>query len=366
MIEPALAAKGGAEVRVDVALPADGASLQALQRRCTHSATFDVEKYNHPDFFGRSRVYESARVFTARLGDEIVGSQAGGIRQVIVAGVPRTVGYMFQLFVAPEAQGRGIAGKLRKACLAYFAEQGCHLTYTIVADGNTRSSRFAAKAGDRPTRALTMASLPVYRAMATRSTAGVTIRPFVATDADEVAALAQRTWAGHEMYEPRSGAELLRDLERVPGCGADSLLVLEEQGRIRACAGAWNSSEIERVTIRSLSMRLRATAWALDTVRLMRNAPRVPRPGETLRHWVLKPLGWERVDQLGALFRAVNDRALTDGIGQLFLLSEAKHPMLQALDGFFQVEMGLGWFMLPIAAGAQLGDGPLYVNPTDQ
>src|SRR6185369_1503544 len=98
----------------------------------------------------------------------------------------------------------------------------------------------------------------------------------------------------------------------------------------------------ERVVMRSLSVGLHATALALDVMRLVREAPSVPRPGETLRHWVLVALGWERIGDLGDLFRALNDLALARGIGQMFLLSEAGHPVRGALDGFFKVDAGIG------------------------
>jgi hypothetical protein len=168
------------------------------------------------------------------------------------------------------------------------------------------------------------------------------------------------------MFEPLTAEKLVADLERVPGTGLDSLVVLEQDGVIRACAGFWNASEIERVTLRSLSPRLQATAVALDLARLVRKTPRVPRPGETLRQWMLVPLGWERIGELAEIFAALNDRALAQEIGQLFLLAEAKHPVFAALDGFFKIEVGLRLLVTPIATGAALGPGPLHVAATDQ
>jgi predicted N-acetyltransferase YhbS len=351
-------------LRIEPASPSDGPALQALQRRCTHRASFDVEKFNFPDFFGRARVYETSRVFTARLGDALVGSIAAGVRELSLNGKRQRVGYIFQMFVAPEAQGRGLARLLYQRDIAFFKEQGCSAAYMIVAEGNQACERVIEKEGAYRARPLTMASLPVYRQMRLRE--GVSIRPFTPEDAEAVAALSNRTWEGHQMYEPQSKERLLRELARVPGFGPDSLLVLEENGTVRACAGFWDASQIERVIMRSLSLRLRATAFALDLARVVREAPRVPRPGETLTQWLLAPIGWERIEQLNALFAALNNRAKKEQIGQLFLLCEAKHPILDALAGFFRVDVGLHLFVHPLAPNTRLESGPLYVAPTDQ
>ena len=50
----------------------------------------------------------------------------------------------------------------------------------------------------------------------------------------------------------------------------------------------------------------------------------------------------------------------------MFLLCEAKHPVLEALDGFFRVDVGLGLFVHPLSENSRLESGPLYVAPTDQ
>ncbi|RXM20632.1 GNAT family N-acetyltransferase, partial [Citrobacter sp. AAK_AS5] len=75
---------------------------------------------NTPDFFGRARAYECARVFLAERGGEIAGSAAVTVRDVLVGGRLERGGYEFQFFTTPEFRRQGVAQALRAAIEAWL------------------------------------------------------------------------------------------------------------------------------------------------------------------------------------------------------------------------------------------------------
>jgi N-acetylglutamate synthase-like GNAT family acetyltransferase len=192
-----------------------------------------------------------------------------------------------------------------------------------------------------------------------------TIRPFRLDDASAVAELLNRTWGRHELYAAISADELIRGIERTPGHSLAGLRVLEARGRIVACAGVWDWSAVERITVLGLKPGLRLLGSGLDLVRRVLPAPRVPHVGEVLQQWLLAPLGLEDPAELGALVRAINGRALAEGVGQMFMMSERGAPVLDALQGFFTVTMGMRLVFKSLLPGVKIGDRPLYVPATD-
>lgn len=357
-------AASAADLAFREATPADGPGLQALQASIEHGGDVRTVKINAPDFFARYRAFDRYKVFVACAGDRIVASDACAIRPATIAGEPRLLGHVSHTFVSPELQAGGIGSRFKRELLEpYLRSQGVALMYGHVADGNERALRSVQRAGWRPVRRVTFTGAPVYRLMPARTCS--TIRPFRPGDAAPVADLLNRNWQRHELYAPISAEELTRSLERTPGYREDAIQVLEARGRIVACAGFWDWSAVERITVRGLTPRLRLLASGLELAGRFRPAPRVPQVGEVLRQWLLAPLGFEDPVELGDLARAINDRALSEGVGQMFVMSERGAPVLRALEGFFKVSMGFQLVVKPLLPGIALGDRPLYVPATD-
>jgi hypothetical protein len=102
----------------------------------------------------------------------------------------------------------------------------------------------------------------------------------------------------------------------------DDVWVLDRSGDIVACVVVWDWSQITRVTVTALPLRLRALGAVLDALRRVRPVPRLTRLGETWKQWGVVLISLEKPDELRALLRHVNNQAMRRGADQIVILRE--------------------------------------------
>jgi len=203
----------------------------------------------------------------------------------------------------------------------------------------------------------------VYRKMDIPSVAK--IRPVVPAELPVVAELTNQTWEGHNLYEPVSDDSLARFVERVPRYGLDNLLVIEDGGKIVACLGYWDWSQVTRVTVRALNAKLWAMGVLLDIARCVRPMPRMAKSGDVLTQWCLTPVAFRDPQHLAVLLGYVNNQASIRGIGQIFSVCEPNHIFFKSMRGFFRADVGLHLYVKALRRDAVLGTGPVFVDAID-
>jgi len=347
------------------ATPDDNDELQQLQARCPVGTTLILSTVNTPDFFGRAKAYESYKVFAACEDDRIIGSAACALRNALVNGEIRRVGYEFQAFVSPDYRRRGVATQLHQQREAYLTQQGAVLTYALIIEGNHPAMRYIEIQGFKRHRTLVTRTLLVYREMGVPARGK--IRPITFEDLDTVADLLNKTWQGFELYEPTSAESLARFVDRVPAYSFDNLLVLEDQGEIVACLGYWDWSRITRITVQATKFGLgvQVMKLVLDVVRHFRPMPRVPKPGDILKQWVLTPIAFTDPGHLAVLLRYVNNCALLNNTEQLLCICEEGQEMLSSTKGFFYTDIGVHLYVKPLQQNLSLSDQPVFINGID-
>jgi hypothetical protein len=122
-------------------------------------------------------------------------------------------------------------------------------------EGNLPSIRLFEREGFKRYRTLLMSVLAVQREMKVPSHGE--IRAVEPGELANVADLLNRTWQGRELYEPNTAETLAQFIHRTPAFSHDNLQVLEDKGEIVACLGGWNWGQVMRVTVKSLSRKLR-------------------------------------------------------------------------------------------------------------
>ncbi len=350
------------QVEIREATAADNSALHALQARCPQGTSLVLSTVNTPDFFARAKAYSAHKVYVASMAGELVGSAACAIRDAMLAGEVRRVGYEFQYFTAPEHRGRGVARRLRQAIEAWLVEQGAALSSALIIEGNTSSMRLFEREGFRRHRTLEVSVLLPYKPVAV-PTRG-TVRPIGPGDYPAAARLLNDTWAAYDLYAPISPEGLAAFVARTPAYDPADLWVLEEEGEVVACLGTWDWGRITRVMVERLSRRLRAIGTVLDVVRHLRPAPRLPKAGDTLRQWALTPIAFREPEQLAVLFRHANNEAVRRGADQLITVCERDHPLLRACRGLFRVGVGGHVYVRGLQPLALRGR-PVYLDGID-
>lgn len=345
------------------AIADDNLELQELQARCPQGTTLIVSTVNTPDFFARVKVYEDYKVYVECENNRIIGSAACAIREAVVNRSVTKIGHGFQAFVDPESRGRRIAGQLHQVRENYLRQRGAVLAYTLVMEGNVPSLRYIERQGFKRHRTLVMPGIMVYKEMDTTSSGR--IRSIVPEDFATVANLVNQTWQGYELYEPMTADSLARLVVRTPAYSYDNIFVLEENSQIRACLGFWDWSQVMQITVKALSLKMRAMGSLLDIVRVFRPIPRGPKAGDILKQMVLTPIGFREREHLIALLRHVNNWAFLKGIQQMFCLCERDHPLLSSLKGFLHIDTTMHLNVKPLRDDVSLTDQPVFINGLD-
>jgi GNAT superfamily N-acetyltransferase len=341
----------------------DNLGLQDLQARCSQAAKSIVSIANTPDFFARAKAYEQYKVYAACEDDQIIGSSACAIRNATVNGEVKPVAYGFQALTSPEYRRRGVESQLQRHRLEYAVQQGAVLLYGLVMDGNTPAMRYAERDGAKRHRALVMPGLLVYKEM--RAPALGDVRQAGPEDLEEVANLLNSTWKGYELYEPASAEGITRFIHRTPAYDLDNLMVLEKDGNILACLGYWDWSQVMRVTMESISFKMRAMGWMLRIAGVFRSVPRPVKPGDTLKQVMLTPIGFKERTHLSALLRHVNNHVLQRGTEQIFCVCERDHPMLKSMGGFIRIDTTMNLYFKSLADDGFLANRPVYIDGID-
>jgi len=123
------------------AAPEDNYELQQLQAECPQGTSLIVSTVNTPDFFARVKAYESYKVYVACEENRIIGSGACALRDAVVNGKTRRVGYEFQYFTSPGHRRRSIAKRFRQQVEEHLTQHGAQLSYALIMEGNLPSMR---------------------------------------------------------------------------------------------------------------------------------------------------------------------------------------------------------------------------------
>jgi GNAT superfamily N-acetyltransferase len=342
------------------AVPEDNHELQELQAECPQGRSLIVSTVNTPDFFARVKAYGSYKVYVACEEDRIIGSGACAMRDAVVNGKTRRVGYEFQYFTSPNHRRKNIARRLRQRIEEHLVQCGAQLSYALIMKDNLPSMRLFKGEGFKLHRTLLMPAIAVRKEMDVSSEER--IRPAQFQDLTKLADLLNLTWQGHELYEPVSAETLEQSMRRTPAFDYNDLLVLEKNSELLACLGGWDWSKVMRVTVKSLSRKLRMIGWILTTTRIL---ARFPKPGDTMKQMMLIFVGFKDLTSLSALIRHLNNNALRKGMEQIFCICERGDVLLKSIKGFIRVDSAMHLYTKPLAQNVSMAGMPVFVNGID-
>jgi GNAT superfamily N-acetyltransferase len=353
----------GYTMHIREAMPGDNDVLQELQAQCPMGTTLIVSNINTPDFFARAKAYESYKVFVACDRNRIIGSAAYAIREGIVNGSINRVGYEFQYFTSLDYRRKGVARQLHQYIENRLTQHGVVLSYCLITEGNLPSMQLFESQGFKLHRTLVMPCLAVYKEMDVASKGKV--RHIALEDLVAVAEILNETWQGFELYKPTSVDALAKFVNRTPAYSFENLLVLEHQSKILACLGFWDWSQITRITVKALSLKIRMIGLLLDITRYIRQMPRSLKPGDTLKQIVLTPIAFKEPKHLSVLLRYVNNQVLLRGIEQIFCVCERDHILLSSMKGFIRVDTAMHLYIKPLQQNILMGDKPVFIDGID-
>lgn len=341
----------------------DNDALQALQAKCPQGTDIVVSIVNTPDFFARAKAYDLYNVYIAYGKNEILGSTACALKNAVVNGSVRRVGYGFQAFVAPEHRRKGVASRLHQYREDYAAQQGAVLFYTLVLEKNTPAMQYIERCGYNLHRTVVMPCVAVYKKMVT--TSGWKVRPVQSEDLSKVVKLLNETWQGFELYEPLSAKGLAQFICRTPGYSFDNLLVLEKGSEILACIGYLDWSQVMRIRVETLNIKMRMVGLMIKAAGIFKSMPKFVEPGDNMKQIMITIIGYKNLSHLSMIIKHLNNLALEKDINQIFCICEKGHEMLKCLKGFIRIDTSINLFVKNLGQEGLNKDRPVFIDGVD-
>lgn len=345
------------------ATPNDNDDLKEVMAQCSQGTSLIVTPINTPDFFARVKAYKTYKVYIAQDGDQIMGSAACALHDVLINGTLHKIGYEFQYFTSPHYRRKGVARRLHQHIEQYLSQQGAALSSLLIVKGNLPSKRLFEDQGFKLHRDLVASALLVYEQMDVLIEQK--IRSATPEDLEAISNLLNETWASYNFYEPISAEALMEFVNRTPKYSLENILLLEEDKEIVTCVGVWDWSQIMQITIQSLNPKLRMMGWVLDILRYLRPMPRMVKQGEILKQWALTPIGFKETFYLNTLLRYINNQALQNGIEQIMFACEPNHQMLNSLKGFFNASTVMQLYVKSLQQEVVIGSQPAFIDMID-
>jgi len=110
-----------------------------------------------------AEMYEHHRTFVAEHEGKVVGIVSGALKCVWVRGEPLKVGYFFDMRVAPQARGQGVASALYSHVESAMREDGAAGAYLIVMTANTAVRPLTQRIGLEQIALVETLAVPVQR-----------------------------------------------------------------------------------------------------------------------------------------------------------------------------------------------------------
>ncbi|MHC5211440.1 MAG: GNAT family N-acetyltransferase [Planctomycetota bacterium] len=275
--------------RFQLATPDDDAALRHVARETPTPGWISFSLCCEPSFEGAAVVHgDFHQALTAReVGSgRIVGCALRSVREVLVNGQPRPVGYLGRLRLLPEHRSRGLAARGFRFLSELHRDGRAECYLTTIGDDNEPA--LDTLLGSR-------AGLPEYRfagrlhtaALAgaprpTRMPPDVTILPAERDDLDALVAFLAAHGPRRQFFpvyrrDDFFGTECaFRDLE------PEDLLVARRAGRIVGTLGAWRQIGFQQTVVHGYDPRVRWARPLINCWARLTGLPRLPAAGTAL------------------------------------------------------------------------------------
>jgi hypothetical protein len=282
----------------DEATPADDADMRRLLAASPVPGSVALTYEREPDYFlgcGTMGPFYQVGVCRHVPDGQLAGLSCRATRPMFVNGQIEEVGYLGQLRIAPEHQGRGVlSGAFRTLRKWHTDGRVAGYITTIIADNHVAEGVLV----QRPRRhfpayrplaqvyslALALARRPWLRRRGhTPETAGVRISRGSDALLGEIVAFLNRCGAARQFFPAYSEADF-RDSPLTLDFDARDFVLARRDGAIVGVLGLWDQSRYKQTVVHDYRPTLRMLRPAYNLAAGLLGAQALPQPGEHLRY----------------------------------------------------------------------------------
>ena len=340
----------------------DNQALIELQTKCPQGTSFVLNVDSSPDFFARSKPFKDWSVLVAVDDDNIVGSAAYAVNDVLVNDVLVKTAYEYGFMVDPEKRRKGIAVRLQGHIEHCAKKKNVDLLGLTIIEDNVPSMSLFSKMGFERVKDCATFSLMVYKKQKLVNESRV--RHAEEGDLADIVGLINEMHSGYSFFHPLRPEDLLDCARRMPGFSLDSIFVFEDSWGINACLGCWDYTKVRKYIVQRFGWQLKAQSLLLRFLGLLTDVPRIPKPGEPMLSYNLTALAFKDSGSMTDLIKHVSNIALENKIGFLNVPVDLESPAVEVLSEFRHAKVGLQFFVKSLSGRkfSHLGESRLYVD----
>ncbi len=362
------------DVTVRSAEPRDNDALCQLFASVSMESELNLEIRRDPDFFALYRIQGPLwECWLGETGEDLAGLGAIVVRDGYLDGRPVRVGYLGDLRVASELQGRKLVPRFYGPILRDAAERfECDVFLTTIIASNRRAIR--ALTGPRAREA----GIPPYefvRSFGIRAVYLTVSLPWIRTRYHvergtesclaEIASFLDADGRRRPFGYAFDETELRRRLDEWPGLEISSFyLARDPNGALAGCVAVWDPHDVKRTVVRGYAGRMRRVRRIYNAAAATLRFSPLSAPGGGLRYsyatHVAVPSGDPAV--LRALIARIYDDHRKTGRSFIAFCAFDDDPMGTAFRGFTYTDLKTNLYVVP-APGRDLPPGCLAPGP---
>ncbi|MGD0028889.1 MAG: GNAT family N-acetyltransferase [Candidatus Bathyarchaeia archaeon] len=349
-------------ILIKEAIEDDNDALNELQKKCPMGTSMVIGIDSSPDYFARSRPFKEWQVLVAVENSTIVGSAAYAIIDTCVKGKHLKTAFEYGFIVDPLHRRKGIGEKLQRHIEQFVLEKDVKLVHLDIIEDNLPSIGLFSKMGFKKVKDCTIFSLLPYKKQ--RTTGEANIRSMNETDVDDVTNLINEMYRDYDFFAPFQPKDFLEYLKRMPYFEFHNILVLEDNGGIKACLGYWDHSKVRRYIVEKMNRTLRIQTYLMKLIGLFAEMPRIPKPGEPLLNYNLTAMACRNSESMTELIKHTVNIALENKVNQIIVAVDPRNPIAANLSQFRHTEMKLHFFTKSLRQERlpNLGERKLYID----
>lgn len=362
------------DVTVRRAEARDNADLCMLFESVSMESDLDLSIRRDPDFFSLYRIQGTSwECWLGESDDGLAGLGAIVVRDGYLNGSPTRIGYLGDLRVASDLQGRKLVPRFYGPILQDAAQRfGCDVFLTTIIASNRHAIR--ALTGPRAREA----GIPPYEFVRSfgiravyltvplpRTPSEFEVERATPANVAEIAEFLDRDGGGRPFGYSCTEEELRRRLDEWPGFDASSFyLARTADGALAGCAAVWDPGPVKRTVVRAYGGRMRSVRRTYNLAAAALRFTPLPAPGGRLHYAYATHVAVPSRDP--QVMRALVQRIYRDQrkTGRTFIAFCAfdDDPLDAAFRGFPHTDLKTNLYAVP-APGRSLPPGCFAPGP---
>lgn len=269
----------------------DNQSMLEIEKLCPQGDENCAMGVDKKDIIARYKMYENWNVLVAEEDGKIAGWI--GLTAKPINGREEKYAYITEVMVHPAFRQAGIATKLVAEAEKSALEMKASYTYCYIYEPNKVSKSLFGKLGYSKVRDVKLPAIPTYRK--SDVSAKYSMKPVDKEDIGDAVDLINEYNSSFIHFLPFTAQTFESRLKEIPAYGADNFwTVRDENNRIVACAGLWDSSKLADIYYAREPLQIKIMKSVLGALSHFTKVPKIPEKGEYLKNLYVADFAFEK------------------------------------------------------------------------